>query len=217
MTQVFETSGTAVPVTVIEAGPCTVLQIRTPERDGYHAVQLGFADKPRRRATRAERGHVRRLKSKVKQAEPGKEAVEVEIEVEPKRFVREFREPDASGLTEGQVLTVEHLQGVAAVDVIGTSKGKGTAGPMKRHHFHGLPASHGVKRKHRSPGSVGASADPARVFKGTRMAGRMGGVRATARNLKVVKIDSEKNLLLVRGAVPGPNGGYVLIRKTNKI
>lgn len=199
MTQVYEANGTAVPVTVIEAGPCTVLQIRTNERDGYEAVQLGFADKPRRVASKPERGHVAKVKA------------------EPKRFIREFREEATPSVTEGQVLTVELFKDVAAVDIIGTSKGKGTAGPMKRHNFHGLPASHGVKRKHRSPGSVGGSADPARVFRGTRMAGRMGNARSTIRNLKVVKIDQEKNLLLVRGGVPGPNGGYLMIRKTNKI
>ena len=199
MTQVYEPSGTSIPVTVLEAGPCIVLQVRTQDRDGYHAVQLGFLDKPRRLATKPERGHV------------------AKVNAEPKRFIREFREEAPSSLAEGQELTVTLFEGIAAVDVIGTSKGKGTAGPMKRHRFHGLPASHGVKRKHRSPGSVGGSADPARVFKGTRMAGRMGAVRSTVRNLKVVRIDTEKNLLLVRGAVPGPNGGFVMIRKTNKL
>jgi large subunit ribosomal protein L3 len=199
MTQIYEANGTAIPVTVIEAGPCTVLQVRTKDRDGYEAVQLGFRDKPRRLATKPERGHVAKVKA------------------EPKRYVREFREEGPTNVTEGQVLTVEVFKDVPAVDIIGTSKGKGTAGPMKRHNFHGLPASHGVKRKHRSPGSVGGSADPARVFKGTRMAGRMGNARSTVRNLKVVKMMPENNLLLVRGAVPGPNGGYVMIRKTNKI
>jgi large subunit ribosomal protein L3 len=199
MTQIYQESGTAVPVTVLEAGPCTVMQVRTKERDGYDAVQLGFLDKPRRLATKPERGHVAKVKA------------------EPKRFVREFREDGPSSLAEGSVLTVELFKDVKAVDVIGTSKGKGTAGPMKRHGFKGLPASHGVKRKHRSPGSVGGSADPARVFKGTRMAGRMGAARSTVRNLKIVKIDADANLILVKGAVPGPNGGFVMIRQTNKI
>jgi large subunit ribosomal protein L3 len=200
MTQVYVEGGSAVPVTVIEAGPCTVLQIRTRDRDGYESVQLGFADKPRRVATKAERGHVAKVNS------------------EPKRYVREFRtDGEETGLKEGQSLTVEMFKDVKAVDVIGTSKGKGTAGPMKRHNFQGLPASHGVKRKHRAPGAIGMRTDPARVFKGTRMAGRMGGVRSTMRNLKVIKVEAEKNLLLVRGAVPGPNGGYLMIRKTNKI
>ena len=216
MTQIYQENGSAVPVTVIEAGPCTVLQVRTKDRDGYDAVQLGFADKPRRVAIKPERGHVRKLKVKTKKVLEGQE-VEEEAEVEPKRYIREFREDVPSSVTEGQILTVLLFESVKAVDVIGTSKGRGTAGVMKRHHFHGLPASHGVKRKHRSAGSIGASADPARVFKGTRMAGRMGAVRSTVRNLKVVKIDSENNLLLVRGAVPGPNGGFVMIRKTNKI
>ncbi len=199
MTQLYLESGSSVPVTVLEAGPCTVLQVRTKVRDGYDGVQLGFLDKPRRLATKPERGHVAKVKA------------------EPKRFVREFREDAASSLTEGQTLTLESLKDVKAVDVIGTSKGKGTAGPMKRHNFHGLPASHGVKRKHRCPGSIGGSADPARVFKGTRMAGRMGNARSTVRNLKIVKIDAEQNLLMVKGAVPGPNGGFVMIRQTNKI
>jgi len=199
MTQIYLEGGSSVPVTVLEAGPCTVLQIRTKERDGYMAVQLGYLDKPRRLATKAERGHVAKVKA------------------EPKRFVREFRDDGSATLAEGQVVTVELFKDVKAVDVIGTSKGKGTAGPMKRHGFKGLPASHGVKRKHRSAGSVGGSADPARVFRGTRMAGRMGNARSTVRNLKVVKIEPEQNLILVRGAVPGPNGGYVMIRQTNKI
>ena len=200
MTQVYLEGGSSVPVTVIEAGPCTVLQVRTKERDGYDAVQLGFLNKPRRLATKAERGHVAKVKA------------------EPQRYVREFRtDGETTGITEGQVLTIELFKDVKAVDIIGTSKGKGTAGPMKRHNFHGLPASHGVKRKHRSPGSVGGSADPARVFKGQKMAGRMGNVRSTVRNLKIVKVEPEQNLILVRGAVPGPNGGYVMVRKTNKI
>jgi large subunit ribosomal protein L3 len=200
MTQIYEESGTAVPVTVIQAGPCMVLQVRTRERDGYEGVQLGFLDKPRRVATKAERGHV------------------AKVNTEPKRYVREFRtDGEQTGLTEGQALTVEMFKDVKAVDIIGTSKGKGTAGPMKRHNFHGLPASHGVKRKHRAPGAIGMRTDPARVFKGSRMAGRMGGVRSTMRNLRVVRIEPEQNLLLVRGAVPGPNGGFLMIRKTNKI
>jgi large subunit ribosomal protein L3 len=199
MTQIYKDDGTAVPVTVIEAGPCTVLQVRTKERDGYSAVQLGFADKPRRVASKAERGHVSKVKA------------------EPKRFVCEFREDGPASVAEGQVLTVTVFENIPAVDVIGTSKGRGTMGPMRRHRFAGLPASHGVKRKHRSPGSVGASADPARVLKGTRMAGRMGAARSTVRNVKVVKVDAERNLLLVRGGIPGPNGGFVMIRQTNKI
>jgi large subunit ribosomal protein L3 len=200
MTQIYESGGTAVPVTVIEAGPCTVLQIRTRERDGYEAVQLGFLDKPRRVATKPERGHV------------------AKVNAEPKRYVREFRtDGEQTGLSEGQAVTVEIFKDTKAVDIVGTSKGKGTAGPMKRHHFHGLPASHGVKRKHRAPGTIGMRTDPARVFKGMRMAGRMGGVRSTIRNLRVVRIEPEKNLLIVRGAVPGPNGGFLMIRTTNKL
>jgi len=197
MTQIFKPDGTAVPVTVIEAGPCTVLQVRTKERDGYQAVQLGFLDKPRRVATRPERGHV------------------AKVGAEPKRFIREIRQDEPVPYKEGEQLTVELFRNVEAVDVTGTSKGRGTAGVMKRHGFHGLPASHGVKRKHRSPGSIGMCTDPGRVLKGTRMAGHMGAARCTVRNLKVVDIDPKKNLLLVRGAVPGPNGGFLIIRETN--
>jgi large subunit ribosomal protein L3 len=195
MAQVFEADGRAVPVTVIEAGPCTVLQVRTPERDGYRAVQLGFADKPRKQATAPERGHVKKTNS------------------EPKRFIRELPQDDTSAYTEGQVLTVELFKEVKKVDVVGTSKGRGFSGLIRRHGFHGLPASHGVKRKHRSPGSVGASADPARVLKGTRMAGQMGAKRATVRNLDVVRVIPESNLVLVRGGVPGPNGGWLIITR----
>ncbi|HID23123.1 MAG TPA: 50S ribosomal protein L3 [Planctomycetaceae bacterium] len=197
MTQIFREDGTAVPVTVIEAGPCTVLQVRTPERDGYNAVQLGFLDKDRRRATRPERGHV------------------AKVHAEPKRFVREIRQDEPVPYEAGEELTVEVFKDVKAVDVTGTSKGRGTAGVMKRHGFHGLPASHGVKRKHRSPGSIGMCTDPGRILKGTRKAGHMGAARCTVRNLKVVDIIPEKNLLLVRGGVPGPNGGFLIIRETN--
>jgi large subunit ribosomal protein L3 len=217
MTQIFDPRGEAIPVTVIQAGPCHVLQVRTQQKDGYEAVQLGYLNKPRRLASRAARGHVAKLDSKRQKrlAAAGVEAI-AKADCEPKRFVREFRGA-VDGLQIGQELKVDVFSQIAAVDVIGTSKGRGTAGVMKRHNFHGQRASHGVKKVHRHPGSIGCNTDPHHVFKGRRMAGRYGAVRRTARNLKVVQVDIENNLLLVRGAVPGPNGGYLVIRQTNKL
>jgi large subunit ribosomal protein L3 len=199
MTQVYEENGTVVPVTVLECGPCTVLQVRTAERDGYHALQRGFHDKKRKNATQAARGHARK------------------VNAEPKRFVREVRQDGPSDISEGQTLTVELFTPIKAVDVTGTSKGRGYAGVMKRHGFRGLRASHGVKRMHRHPGSSGPSADPARTQKGIRKPGHMGHAKVTVRNLKVVQIDPANNLLLIRGAVPGPNGGYITVRQTNRV
>jgi large subunit ribosomal protein L3 len=202
MTQIYLEDGTAVPVTVLECGPCTVLQVRTEERDGYAAVQIGFADKKRKSATQAERGHAKK------------------VGAEPKRFVREIRQDDAAALAAvaaGQTLTVELFTEVKRVDVIGTSKGRGFTGVMKRHGFKGLRATHGVKRMHRHPGSSGPSADPAHTRKGIKKPGHHGHARVTVRNLKVVRIDPANNLLLVRGAVPGPNGGYLTVRQTNKV
>jgi large subunit ribosomal protein L3 len=218
MTQVYDTAGgDAIPVTVIEAGPCHVLQLKTKERDGYEAVQLGFLDKPRRLASRSQRGHVAKLDSKRQRGRStaGLAAV-AKAGCEPKRFVREFRIP-IEGFSVGQIINVETFANVKAVDVIGTSKGCGTAGVMKRHNFHGQRASHGVKKVHRHPGSIGCNTDPHHVFKGHRMAGHMGAARRTARNIPLVRIDAENNLLLVMGAVPGPNGGYVVVRVTNKL
>lgn len=232
MTQVYDDDGKLVPVTVIEAGPCTVLQVRTAERDGYEAVQVGFDNKlsqkdqerspdqrNRSRASRAERGHVVVLGSK-RQKSRSEAGVELlpKPDCEPKRFVREFRtDGEEHGCEVGQELTLELLAEESHVDVIGTSKGRGWAGVMKRHNFSGQRASHGVKRVHRHGGSIGMSADPARVLKGTRMAGQYGNSRVTVRHLKVVRVDAESNMLLVHGAVPGPNGSYVQIRKTNKL
>ncbi len=217
MTQIFQPSGEVIPVTVIEAGPCHVLQLRTQEKDGYEAVQLGFLDKPRRLASRAARGHVAKLESKrqKRRAAAGLPLVP-KANCEPKRFIREFRGP-IEGLAVGQQIDVSVFSQVAAVDVIGITKGRGTAGVMKRHGFRGQRASHGVKKVHRHPGSIGCNSDPHHVFKGRKMAGHYGHERRTIRNLKVVKIDVENNLLVVRGAVPGPNGGYLIIRKTNKV
>ena len=199
MTQIYETDGTAVPITVLECGPCTVLQVRTADRDGYHAVQLGFADKKRKSATMAERGHAKKANA------------------EPKRYVREIRQPGPTDVAEGQTLTVDVFDAIARVDVIGTSKGRGFTGVMKRHGFKGLRATHGVKRMHRHPGSSGPSADPAHTRKGIKKPGQHGNARITVKNLKVVRVDKDNNLLLIRGAVPGPNGGYLMVRQTNKV
>ncbi len=227
MTQVYDPeTGVATPVTVIEAGPCTVLQIRTKEKDGYEAVQLGYFDKVRpqkdrrtrqSKASRAERGHVTNIGSKrsKRRAASGLEAVP-KADCEPKKFVRELR-GSAEGLEVGQEVRVDALDGVTAVDVIGTSKGRGYAGVMKRHNYAGQRASHGVKKVHRHAGGTGMSASPSRLFKGKKMAGQYGNARVTQRNLKLVKIDAENNLLLVHGAVPGPNGGMLVIKETNKL
>ncbi len=198
MTQVFDENNRIVPVTVVKAGPCVVTQIRTPEKDGYSAVQIAFGAVDPRKVTKPEAGHF---------AKAG---------VPPRRFLVEIRTGDASSYTVGQEVTTEIFSGGAKVDVIGTSKGKGYAGVMKRHNFRGLGAGHGVQRKHRSPGSIGACATPARVFKGTRMAGRMGAVRTTTLNLVVHAVDAERGLLLIKGAVPGPRGGMVLVRTAVK-
>jgi len=215
MTQIFDESGEAVPVTVIHAGPCYVLQLRTMQPDGYEAIQLGFGDKPRRLAGRSERGRVAKLDSKrSKRRSAGGVQLAEKANCEPQRFVREFRH-SGGGYAIGQKLTVELLEGVKSVDVTGTSKGRGTSGYIKRHNFKGQRATHGVKKVHRHSGGTSANTFPARVFKGKKMPGRMGNERSTMRNIKLVRIDTENNLVLVRGAVPGPNGGYVVIRQTN--
>ena len=217
MTQLYDESGKVVPVTVIQAGPCDVLQIRTVERDGYEAVQLGFADKPRRLATRSTRGQVAKLDSKrsKRRSTAGVELLP-KAGCEPKRFVREIRGP-AGDLAVGGQVKVDALAGVAAIDITGICKGRGFAGAIKRHNFSGQRATHGVKKCHRALGGTGASAFPSRVMKGKRMPGQLGNVKTTVRNQKVVKVDAENNLLLVRGAIPGPNGGYVVIKETNKV
>jgi large subunit ribosomal protein L3 len=218
MTQIFDPeSGAVVPVTVIEAGPCPVTSVRTPDRDGYSGIQIGFADKPRRLASRSVRGQVANLDGRraKKRAEAGL-AVLPKAACEPQRFVRELR-GIYEGVEVGQVLTVAVFDGVDFVDVVGTTKGRGTAGVMKRHGFKGQRASHGVKKVHRHQGGTGQNTSPARVFKGKRMAGRYGNEQSTMRNLKVVRVDAGSNLLLVRGAVPGPEGSYVTVRKTNKL
>ena len=217
MTQIYLENGSAVPVTVIQAGPCHVLQVRTVDRDGYSAIQLGFGDMPRRLASRAVRGHVASINSK----RSSKAAAGVETlpkpNCEPKRFVREFRLNGDAAPDVGSEINVNVFEGVKAVDVIGITKGCGYSGVMKRHNFHGQRATHGVKKVHRHPGGTQAGTYPGRSVKGRKMAGRYGGDRMTMRNLKVIRIDAENNLLLVHGAVPGAAGGYVVIRETNKV
>jgi large subunit ribosomal protein L3 len=220
MTQIYDETGNAIPVTVIQAGPCKVLQVRTPDRDGYEAIQVGFLDKPRRLASRSERGHVAKLTSKrsKKRAAAGVEAP-AKADCEPQRHVREFR-----GATEGhevgQEITVSALAEVKSVDVTGVSKGRGFAGVMKRHGFKGQRATHGVKKVHRHMGTTGALAawrGGGRPKKGKKMPGHFGHDRTTVRNLTVVRVDAENNLLLVHGAAPGPNGGLLIIRATNMV
>lgn len=217
MTQIFNEDGTVVPVTVLEAGPCQVLQLRTVDRDGYEGIQLGFGDKSRTRASRSERGHVAQLDSRrsKRRKDAGVELLS-KAGCEPKLYVREFRGP-AGEVTVGQALNVTLFEQVAAVDVTGIVKGRGTTGLMKKWNFKGQRATHGVKKVHRHSGGTSANTFPARVFKGKKMGGRWGNERSTMRNLKVVRIDLEKNLLLVRGAVPGPNGGFVIVRPTNLV
>ena len=192
MTQVFDEAGHAVPVTVVEAGPCRVAQLKTIDTDGYSAVQLAFGDA--RRPNKAVTGHY---------AKAG---------IDPGRHLVELRVPDTAAFSAGEEIKADVFEPGEIVDVIGVTKGKGFAGAMKRHNFGGLGASHGTQKKHRSPGSIGACATPARVFKGTRMAGHMGHARVTTLNLKVIKVDPERNLMLIRGAVPGPRGGLVMVR-----
>lgn len=195
MTQIFTEDGRALPVTVIQAGPCRVVQVKTPERDGYAAVQLGYSE--RGNAKKPMVGHF---------AKAG---------VEPMRYVVEMRTDEA--FEAGQEIKVDIFAAGERTDVVGVSKGKGFAGTMKRHGFSGLSASHGTEKKHRSPGAIGACATPSRVYRGTRMAGQMGNERVTVLNLEVVEADAERGLLLLRGAVPGPNGGLVMVRSSVKM
>jgi large subunit ribosomal protein L3 len=197
MTQVWD-NNRVVPVTVVQAGPCVVTQVRTPDKDGYAAVQLAFGAVNPRKVTKPRTGHFEKAG------------------VAPRRHIVELRTTDAGEYELGQEVTVEAFPTGAPVDVTGRTKGKGFAGVMKRHGFHGLKSSHGVERKHRSPGSIGACATPGRVFKGVRMAGRMGGRRYTVQNLTVQAVDPENNLLLVKGAIPGPKGALILVRSAAK-
>ncbi len=198
MTQVWDDQNRVVPVTVVKAGPCVVTQVRTPATDGYSAVQIAFGAIEARKVTKPQAGHF---------AKAG---------VTPRRHVAEIRTEDASEYTLGQELGPDTFEVGQKVDVIGTTRGKGFAGVMKRHGFHGLRASHGVERKHRSPGSIGGCATPGRVFRGMKMAGRMGGDRQTTQNLVIQGVDTERGLLLISGAVPGPKGGLVFVRTAVK-
>ena len=198
MTQVFDANNKMVPVTVVEAGPCVVTQIRTPEKDGYSAVQIAFGAIDPKKISKPLAGHF---------AKAG---------VTPRRSVAELRTLDTSSYSVGQELGATVFAAGELVDATGTSTGKGTAGVMKRHGFGGLGSSHGVDRKHRMPGSIGACSTPGRVFKGMRMSGVMGGVRVTTQNLVVHSVDADRNLLLIKGSVPGPDGQLVFIRSAAK-
>jgi large subunit ribosomal protein L3 len=198
MTQVFDDNNRIVPVTVVKAGPCVITQIRTQEKDGYTAVQLAYGQIDPRKLTKPVAGHFKKA------------------DVTPRRHLVEVRTESIEGFTVGQELGADVFADGARVDVTGTTKGKGTAGVMKRHGFSGVSASHGAHRNHRKPGSIGACATPSRVFKGMRMAGRMGHVNATTTGLTVHKVDAERGLLLIKGAVPGPKGGLLLVRSASK-
>ena len=198
MTQVFDANNKMIPVTVVEAGPCVVTQIRTPEVDGYSAVQIAFGAIDPKKITKPLAGHF---------AKAG---------VTPRRSVAELRTLDTTSYSVGQEIGATVFAAGELVDATGTSTGKGTAGVMKRHGFGGLGSSHGVDRKHRMPGSIGACSTPGRVFKGMRMAGVMGGVKVTTQNLVVHAVDAERNLLLIKGSVPGPDGQLVFIRSAAK-
>lgn len=215
MTQVYTKSGRAVPVTVLQVGPCPVMQLKTVEKDSYEAVQVGFGNKPRRLAKRSERGHVANIESKrSKNFATAGVTLSKKADCEPQKFIREFR-VSTEGFSVGQVLDLNVFDGVVSVDVTGTSKGRGYAGTMKRHNFAGQRATHGVKKCHRHAGSTGCSAYPSRVQKGLSSSGQYGNVLCTTRNIKIVKSDKDNNLLLIYGAVPGPNGGYVQVYPSN--
>ncbi|MSV42708.1 MAG: 50S ribosomal protein L3 [Actinobacteria bacterium] len=198
MTQVWDENNRVVPVTVVKAGPCVVTQVKTPEQDGYSSVQIAFGAIDPRKVNKPASGHF---------AKAG---------VTPRRHLVELRTADASEYVVGQELSVDTFEVGQVIDVVGTTKGKGYAGVMKRHGFHGVGASHGAHKNHRKPGSIGACATPGRVFKGTRMAGRMGVARQSTQNLTIFSIDAVNGLILIKGAVPGPKGGLVLVRTSAK-
>jgi large subunit ribosomal protein L3 len=198
MTQVWDEHNRVIPVTVVQAGPCVVTQVKNPEQDGYSSVQIAFGAVDPRKVNKPSAGHF---------AKAG---------VTPRRHLVELRTDDAADYSVGQELAVDTFEAGQFVDVVGTTKGKGFAGVMKRHGFHGVGASHGAHRNHRKPGSIGGCATPGRVFKGMKMAGRMGGTRQSTQNLIVQAIDAEKGLLLIKGAIPGPKGALVLVRTPAK-
>lgn len=197
MTQIFDENGVAIPVTVIEAGPCYVTQVRVPERDGYSAVQLGYGEVKPRRLTGGQLGHLKRN------------------DLPPLRFLREFRVKNPE-VKEGDKVTVEAFSVGEKVDVVGTSKGKGFQGAVKRYHFKGGPKTHGQSDRQRAPGSRSSGTTPGRVYKGSRGPGHMGNDRVTAQGLRVMLVDAERNLIAVKGAVPGAKGGLVLIKEARK-
>jgi large subunit ribosomal protein L3 len=199
MTQVWDDAGRLVPVTVVQAGPCVVTQVRTSDSDGYDAVQIAYGAIDPRKVNQPTAGHF---------AKAG---------VTPRRHLVELRTTDASEYALGQEITVSEFTAGQVVDIVGTTKGKGTAGVMKRHGFAGVSASHGAHRNHRKPGSIGGASTPGRVFKGLKMAGRMGRVRQTVQNVTIHAVDAEKGLLLIKGAVPGPKGGIVLVKTAAKL
>ncbi len=198
MTRIFTDDGQAIPVTMIEAGPCKIVQLKTEERDKYQAVQLGYGEKKEKRSNRPEMGHFKRAGLK------------------PMRMLREFRDFPLGERKLGDEIKADIFAQGERLDITGYTKGRGFAGVMKRHGFHGHKASHGTHESFRGPGSIGQCAWPSRVWKGKRMAGRFGNERFTARNLEIVKLEPEKNIIMVKGAVPGPNGGYLEIRTTKK-
>ena len=198
MTQVWDDNNKVVPVTVVKAGPCVVTQVRTPDSDGYSAVQIAFGAIDPRKVNKPAAGHFEKAG------------------VTPRRHLVEIRTDDASEYVLGQELSADTFEVGQMVDIVGTTKGKGFAGVLMRHGFHGLRATHGVQRKHRSPGSIGGCSTPGRVFKGMKMAGRMGGERQTTLNLRIQGVDVERGLILVKGAVPGPKGGLVFVRTAVK-
>ncbi|MGD8412788.1 MAG: 50S ribosomal protein L3 [Candidatus Latescibacterota bacterium] len=193
MTQLFDEAGMVTPVTVIEAGPCPIVQVKTPEKEGYSAIQIGFIDAKESRTTSPQAGHFKRAG------------------VQPQRILREMRVDDVSGYEVGGAIDVKAFEGIEKVHVTGTSKGRGFAGTVKRHHFRIGRRTHGNKSQ-REPGSVGNCATPSRIFKGKRLPGRMGGVTRTVKNISVVQVDAENNLLFLKGAVPGANNGVVFVR-----
>jgi large subunit ribosomal protein L3 len=198
MTQIFDEAGSALPVTLIEAGPCYVTQVRRPASEGYDAIQLGFGEVNPRRLTGGQLGHLKRH------------------ELPPLRFLREFRAKTQEDLKEGDRVTVEVFQVGDRVDIVGTTKGKGFAGAVKRYHFRGGPKTHGQSDRHRAPGARSSTSTPGRVYKGSRGPGHMGSDRVTSQNLRVVLVDSERNLLGVRGSVPGPRGAVIVVKEARK-
>ena len=193
MTQLFEESGRVVPVSVVEAGPCPIVQVKTPDKEGYAAIQIGFDEVKESRLSKPEVGHTKKAN------------------VTPRRILREVRVADPSAFKVGDTLDVKVFEGAKVVHVTGTSKGRGFQGTIRRHHFQRGRKTHGNKN-YREPGSVGASAYPSRTFPGKRMPGRMGGARSTTRNLTLVQIDAENNLLFIKGSIPGANNGIVIVR-----